>query len=265
MYTIGAQLSEAIRLHRDVTKDQTREIGIDLLRRVGIPQPEQRLDVYPFQLSGGMCQRVMIAIALSCNPAMLIADEPTTALDVTTQARILDLLKDLQQETGMGMMFITHDLGVVAEIADEVTVMYLGRVAEHGTVEQIFNEPKHPYTQALLRSIPAMREGTQRQPLPAIRGMVPHPQNRPAGCPFRTRCDHAIPGICDVEEPPVSQFAGDHLAYCHLYSHSGAIPPASLPTPTTGTVIDISPAEDDSPAEEVTRISTAEMPSHHGG
>ncbi|NED94268.1 ABC transporter ATP-binding protein [Phytoactinopolyspora alkaliphila] len=222
MYTVGAHLSEALRLHRKMSKEQARETSIDLLRRVGIPQPERRLDSYPFQLSGGMCQRVMIAVAISCDPALLIADEPTTALDVTTQARIIDLLKDLQAQNDMAMLFITHDLGVVAEIADQVTVMYLGKVAEHGTAEQIFEDPQHPYTRALLRSIPAVRGGGTRSRLAAIRGMVPHPLHRPAGCPFRTRCDHAIPGICDTVTPEATRFEGDHVAYCHLHTEAGA-------------------------------------------
>ncbi|UFU05874.1 ABC transporter ATP-binding protein [Ruania halotolerans] len=231
MYTVGAQLTEAIRLHRDVDPKEARRIGVELLGRVGIPQPEDRFDAYPFQLSGGMCQRVMIAIALSCDPALLIADEPTTALDVTTQARILDLLKELQQETGMAMMFITHDLGVVAEIADDVTVMYLGRAVEHGTVEQIFTAPKHPYTRALLGSLPTVDETAARRPLTAIRGMVPHPQNRPSGCPFRTRCDFAMEGVCDVDAPSETEFADGHRAYCHLYSESEERSAFELPTP----------------------------------
>ncbi|AXK46288.1 ABC transporter ATP-binding protein [Brachybacterium saurashtrense] len=222
MYTIGAQLSEALRIHRGLSKAEARERAIDMLRVVGIPRPEQRIDAYPFQLSGGMCQRVMIAIALSCDPKLLIADEPTTALDVTTQARILDLLGDLQQASGMSMLFITHDMGVVAEIADEVVVMYLGRVAERGTVEQIFNDPKHPYTRALLQSIPTggKTDGVRR-PLTAIRGMIPHPQNRPTGCPFHNRCDFAVPGVCDVQLPPTALFDDHHLANCHLYDEQG--------------------------------------------
>lgn len=222
MYTVGAQLAESLRIHRGMSKAEARERAIDMLRVVGIPNPEQRVDSYPFQLSGGMCQRVMIAIALSCDPKLLIADEPTTALDVTTQARILDLLGDLQKHSGMSMLFITHDMGVVAEVADEVVVMYLGRVAERGTVEQIFNDPKHPYTRALLESIPTSRKDGDRQPLTAIRGMIPHPQNRPAGCPFNNRCDFAIPGLCDQEIPPSAVFAESHLANCHLYDQDGA-------------------------------------------
>lgn len=228
MYTIGAQLSEAIRLHRTVSKEQARQVSIDLLQKVGIPEPDKRLDVYPFQLSGGMCQRVMIAIALSGEPALLIADEPTTALDVTTQARILDLLRDLQAERKMAMMFITHDLGVVAEMADEVAVMYLGKVVERGPVAKIFADPKHPYTRALLASIPRIEAGVAREQLRTVRGMVPHPQNIPSGCPFRTRCDYAMPGICDAAMPQMSTFTADHVAYCHLYSHTEA--PGGIPT-----------------------------------
>ena len=221
MYTIGAQLTEAIKIHLKLGKTEARDLAIEMLRKVGIPQPEQRIDAYPFQLSGGMCQRVMIAIALSCSPKLLIADEPTTALDVTTQARILDLLSGLQADSDMSMLFITHDMGVVAEIADEVTVMYLGKVAEHGTVDQIFNDPKHPYTRALLRSIPTMRSGGQRQTLSAIRGMIPHPQNRPPGCPFNNRCDHAIKGVCDQDPPNRAEFGQKHFTYCHLYDEAG--------------------------------------------
>ncbi|WP_157975615.1 ABC transporter ATP-binding protein [Brachybacterium sp. YJGR34] len=221
MYTVGDQLSEPLRIHKGLSKKQARERAIEMLRVVGIPKPEQRVDAYPFQLSGGMCQRVMIALALSCEPKLLIADEPTTALDVTTQARILDLLRDLQAESGMSMLFITHDMGVVAEIADEVTVMYLGRVAEHGTVEQIFTAPKHPYTRALLESIPTRQREGPRKTLTAIRGMIPHPQNRPAGCPFNNRCDHAVPGVCDVELPPQAVFDDTQFAFCHLYDEDG--------------------------------------------
>ncbi len=215
MYTVGDYLVETIRLHRQVTKKEAREQGVGLLRRVGIPRPEQRLDAYPFQLSGGMCQRVMIAIALTCGPSLLIADEPTTALDVTTQARILDLLRELQQETDMSMLFITHDLGVVAELADEVVVMYLGTVVEQGSVDDIFHAPQHPYTRALLDSIPTMGAGT-RQRLQSIQGQVPHPLNRPPGCPFHPRCDQAIEGLCETVDPPYLR-AGDSLARCVLH------------------------------------------------
>ena len=217
MYTIGAHLVETIRLHMDMDKRTAREHGIEMLRRVGIPRPEQRIDAYSFQLSGGMCQRAMIAMALACGPSLLIADEPTTALDVTTQARILDLIKDLQAQTGMSVLFITHDLGVVAEIADEVVVMYLGTVVERGTVDEIFHDPKHPYTQALLRSIPTIGSGT-RQRLTPIRGMVPHPSDRPTGCPYHPRCDQAIAGLCDVADPPTIETSPGHSARCVLYS-----------------------------------------------
>jgi oligopeptide/dipeptide ABC transporter ATP-binding protein len=217
MYTIGAHLVETIRLHMEMDKAAARAHAIEMLRRVGIPRPEQRIDAYSFQLSGGMCQRAMIAMALACGPSLLIADEPTTALDVTTQARILDLIKDLQAQTGMSVLFITHDLGVVAEIADEVVVMYLGTVVERGTVDEIFHDAKHPYTQALLRSIPTIGAGT-RQRLTPIRGMVPHPSDRPTGCPYHPRCDRAILGLCDVKDPPTVETAPGHTARCVLYS-----------------------------------------------
>jgi oligopeptide/dipeptide ABC transporter ATP-binding protein len=211
-------------------KDAARARALELLRRVGIPNAEQRLDAYSFQLSGGMCQRVMIAIALACEPSVLIADEPTTALDVTTQARIIDLIRDLQADTGMSVVFITHDLGVVAEIADEVVVMYLGTVVERGSVRDVFHDPKHPYTQALLASIPRMGAGT-KQRLAAIRGNVPHPSDRPDGCPFHPRCDDAIPGRCDQAEPPTVQLGDDRLARCVLYD---AADPAVTAASTQG-------------------------------
>jgi peptide/nickel transport system ATP-binding protein len=215
MYTVAQHLVEAVRLHLPIGKKEAYAVGLSLLHRVGIPNPEQRMDAYSWQLSGGMCQRVMIAIALACKPKLLIADEPTTALDVTTQARILDLLAELQAETQMAMMFITHDLGVVAEIADEVAVMYLGTLVERGPVDAIFHDPKHPYTRALLDSIPTF--GATRQQLPSIRGQVPHPLNRPAGCPFHNRCDRMITGLCDVDDPPTIDIGGGRLARCVLH------------------------------------------------
>lgn len=215
MYTVGNQLSQAIQLHLPLGKKEAWLRGQDLLQRVGIPRPERTMDSYPFQLSGGMCQRVMIAMALSCDPKLLIADEPTTALDVTTQARIVDLLRDLQEQTGMAMLFITHDLGVVAEIADEVVVMYLGTVVEQGPVDEIFHDPQHPYTRALLASIPRMGRGA-RQRLATIRGQVPHPFNYPTGCPFHPRCDAAIPGLCDTKEPPTVRLGDRRLSRCVL-------------------------------------------------
>ena len=187
-----------------------------MLRLVGIPKPEQRVDAYPLQLSGGMRQRAMIAMALACHPSLLIADEPTTALDVTTQAQILDLMIDLQEEMGMAMMFITHDLGVVAEIADRVAVMYLGLVVESGDVDTIFSEPKHPYTTALLRSIPQVG-GKVRERLDSIKGMVPDPYNRPQGCPFHTRCSQRITGLCNKVLPQPVIVGEGHMVRCLLY------------------------------------------------
>jgi peptide/nickel transport system ATP-binding protein len=170
------------------------------LRLVGIPRPERRIDEYPFQLSGGLRQRAMIAMALACNPRILIADEPTTALDVTTQAQILDLLRGLQKERGLSVLLITHDMGVIAEMADDVAVMYLGRIVERGPVDQIFHAPRHPYTRALLRSIPSTL-AKPRSRLQTIEGSIPHPYNRPQGCPFHPRCSEKIAGRCDREVP----------------------------------------------------------------
>jgi peptide/nickel transport system ATP-binding protein len=204
-------------LHLGVTADEARARTVGLLNRVGIPKPETRLDNYPFQLSGGMRQRAMIAMALSCEPRLLIADEPTTALDVTTQAQILDLIAELQEDYGMAVMFITHDLGVVAEVADEAVVMYLGTVAERGEVDDIFHDPLHPYTRALLRSIPKL--GIERRPrLDSIRGMIPEPLNRPKACPFHNRCESFMPGICDVEMPPREEVPPGRVVRCWLHS-----------------------------------------------
>jgi oligopeptide/dipeptide ABC transporter ATP-binding protein len=215
MYTIGNQIIEAIRLHNNVSKAEARNRTIELLRRVGIPKPETRIDEYPFRLSGGMLQRSMIAMALSCNPKLLIADEPTTALDVTTQAQILDLMHELQQDFNMAILFITHDLGVVAEIADDVAVMYLGNVVEHSDVDTIFNDPKHPYTKALLQSIPKIEESPTR--LHPIQGMVPSPFQRPTGCPFHTRCNMRIKGLCDQVLPEMIPVSPSHDARCLMY------------------------------------------------
>ncbi|GAA1580084.1 ABC transporter ATP-binding protein [Kribbella hippodromi] len=200
VHTIGQQLVEVLRLHENLGKKEARERAIAELRGVGIPNPERRIDSYSFQLSGGMRQRAMIAMALACRPQLLIADEPTTALDVTTQAQILRLLRKLQEERGMAILFITHDLGVVAELADRVAVMYLGNVVEECDVDSLFHDPRHPYTRALLRSVPRIERRARRR-LPTIRGQVPHPQQRPSGCPYRTRCDHVVLGECDVENP----------------------------------------------------------------
>ncbi|THV38628.1 ABC transporter ATP-binding protein [Glycomyces buryatensis] len=215
--TIGAQLIETIRIHTGADKKAARARAIDLLDQVGIPRPEQRVDAFPFQLSGGMCQRAMIAIALCANPSLLIADEPTTALDVTTQARILDLIRSLQAEYRMAVMFITHDLGVVAELADEVAVMYLGKVVERAGVEELFADPKHPYTKRLLHSVPVLGRDRGRD-LPTIPGTVPNPLHRPKGCSFHPRCAEAIAGTCDLDEPPEIDFGGGRTAQCVLYA-----------------------------------------------
>ena len=216
VYTIGNQIMEAILLHRDVTKGEARAIGIELLDRVGIPNAAQRIDDYPFEFSGGMRQRAMIAMALSCNPSLLIADEPTTALDVTIQAQILELMRDLQREFGMAIMFITHNLGVIAQIANEVAIMYLGKVVEEGPVREIFHDPKHPYTFNLLRAIPHIGK-TSGQRLFSIRGGVPGPFERVRGCAFHPRCDEMIPGRCDVDAPSVTQLGNGHSVRCFLY------------------------------------------------
>jgi peptide/nickel transport system ATP-binding protein len=216
VHTIGSQIVETIRLHQPLDKQAARKRAIELLRLVGIPRAEAHLDEYAHQLSGGLRQRAMIAMALANGPRLLIADEPTTALDVTTQAQILDLLRGLQQRTAMAIMLITHDLGVIAEMADDVVVMYLGRVVEQGPVRQIFHAPRHPYTRALLRSIPSIHS-QRRERLPTITGSVPHPFNRPSGCPFHARCPSAIPEVCDRDEPPLLQMNARERVSCFLY------------------------------------------------
>jgi oligopeptide/dipeptide ABC transporter ATP-binding protein len=215
-YTIGEQIMEAITLHQQVDKREARERALLMLKRVGIPQPTRTIDSYPHQFSGGMLQRAMIAIALSCHPALLIADEPTTALDVTTEAQILDLMRDIQQEMGMAIMYITHDLGVIAEMAEDVIVMYLGKVVEHASVRAIFHDAKHPYTRALLKSIPRVdRKPVSR--LEVIKGMVPDPFAVPKGCSFHPRCPSFMEGICDVQVPQVISVGANHEVMCHLY------------------------------------------------
>ncbi len=213
---IGKQITETILLHRNISKAEARETAIELLDKVGIPKPAERFNAYPFELSGGMRQRAMIAMALSCRPRLLIADEPTTALDVTTQAQILDLIDELKEELEMGVMLITHDLGVVAEVAEDVAVMYMGKVVEKSDVYSIFENPQHPYTRALLDSVPRIGV-TRRERLPAIRGMVPHPLATPSGCSFRTRCDSYMPSICDRQEPALVQHGETQVA-CFLHS-----------------------------------------------
>ena len=236
VYTAGAHINEAVSLHhlvpvqkvgdqiagkaieyRKVTKEESRVIAIEMLRRVGIPKPQERVDSYPHQLSGGQRQRVMIAIALSCEPSMLIADEPTTALDVSIEAQILDIMRELQLSSNMAIMFITHNLGVIASMAEEIVVMYMGKAVEQGRVLEIFQNPKHPYTQALLRSIPKLGKKTPGERLATISGMVPDPFNLPTGCVFHPRCPMFMPGKCDKIAPKWKKLGDDHWASCLLY------------------------------------------------
>jgi len=216
LYTIGNQISEALTLHRKVSEKEARAEGIKMLEQVGMPDPERRYDSYTFQLSGGQRQRAMIAMALINRPRLLIADEPTTALDVTTQANILDLLAQLQRDSGMSVLFITHDLGVVAEIADEVAVMYLGRIVERGPVKEVLENPKHPYTRGLLASMPRL-DGNFKAPLKSIPGMVPPPALRPTGCSFHPRCEWAVAGFCNTISVLETELGNDHMVACHAY------------------------------------------------
>jgi peptide/nickel transport system ATP-binding protein len=218
VFTVGNQIAEAIRLHQDAPRAAARAQAIEMLRTVEIPEPERRYDEYPHHLSGGMRQRVMIAMALSCRPRILIADEPTTALDVTIQAQILDLLGGLQRRLGMALLLVTHDLGVVAERADAVAIMYAGRVVEYGAVADVFNRPLHPYTRGLLHSIPKIGAARQRR-LDAIPGMVPDLLQVPSGCRFRDRCTLAI-DACAVADPPLEEHAPRHRAACIRVGHA---------------------------------------------
>ena len=210
-YTVGFQIMEAIKAHQSGSKKERRERTLELLRLVGIPDPESRIDVYPHQLSGGMSQRVMIAMAIACKPRLLIADEPTTALDVTIQAQIVDLLLELQQKECMSLILITHDLALVAEAAHRIIVMYAGQVVEEGQAEDIFREPKHPYTQALLRSLPEFAEGKSR--LQSLPGVVPGKYDRPQGCLLNPRCPYAT-DLCRTVEPELRQ-VGNRQVKCH--------------------------------------------------
>ncbi len=214
VFTIGNQIGEAIRLHQGLGKRETREKTVEMLRLVKIADPDQRIDDYPHQLSGGMRQRVMIAMALSCNPSLLIADEPTTALDVTIQAQILELMKELKEKMGMSLLLITHDLGVVAEQAEEVAIMYAGKVVERARAKEIFNRPLHPYTVGLLNSLPGAG-GNKKKRLDAIPGMVPSPLELPGGCRFRDRCPKAA-GICAEAEPPLEAKGKEHWVSCYF-------------------------------------------------
>jgi oligopeptide/dipeptide ABC transporter ATP-binding protein len=224
VHTVGDQIIEAILLHghrwqaggRKLSRGEARDITVGLFRDVGISMPDQRVDAYSWQLSGGLRQRAMIAMALSCKPRLLIADEPTTAIDVTTQAQVLALLRDLQAKYNTAIIFITHDLGVIAQMASYVVVMYLGRVMEEGPVDEIFHAPKHPYTRALLRSIPSA-QSARRARLPIIEGSLPHPLGRPPGCPFHPRCPEAIAGSCARRLPRLAPVGGEQMASCFLY------------------------------------------------
>jgi oligopeptide/dipeptide ABC transporter ATP-binding protein len=238
LYTIGNQIEEGILLHQTDDKAESKRRAVDILRQVGMPNPERIHGLYPHELSGGMRQRAMIAMALSCRPSMLIADEPTTALDVTTEAQILELMRGLQRETGMSILFITHSMGVVAQICDNVVVMYLGRIVERAPVEELFHNPKHPYTISLLRSIP--RFGMSRdEPLEVIHGSVPDPYTRVPGCSFHPRCPASMPGICDKIVPVEAPIGGPgHGVSCHLYP--GSTPKQTAPQDIT---IETPPAE----------------------
>jgi len=217
-HTIGNQIMEAILIHNpDMSEEEARERTIGLLKQVGIPKAEKRVDSYPHEFSGGMRQRAMIAMALSCSPRLLIADEPTTALDVTIEAQILELLQELQREREMSIMIITHNLAVVSEIADKIAVMYLGRRVEFAKTERIVNNPLHPYTRGLWRSIPKLEGPLEK--LEPIKGMVPNPINRPAGCAFAPRCEEKIAGVCDMGgAPPCIEVEPDHFVSCHKYA-----------------------------------------------
>ena len=215
VYTIGNQIMEAILQHRDVDKKEAKEIAINMLDKVGIANPAVRVDQYPFELSGGMRQRAMIAVALSTNPSLLIADEPTTALDVTIQAQILELMRDWKAEWDMSSIFITHDLGLIAQVAQEIVVMYLGKVMERGTAKDVLGNPQHPYTAGLLGAIPKLSELGGR--LTPVGGDIPSPLHRPSGCPFHTRCKQKIEGVCDAGETAVTRISASHTVHCFLY------------------------------------------------
>ncbi|MBK8172119.1 MAG: ABC transporter ATP-binding protein [Sandaracinaceae bacterium] len=227
VYTVGQQIIEAIRLHQHLDRSKARAKAIEMLRLVGIPAPDERIDAYPHQLSGGMRQRVMIAMALSCEPKLLIADEPTTALDVTIQAQILELLAELQKKLGMSIVIITHDLGVVAEFAEEIVVMYAGKVVERATTAQLFESPKHPYSRGLLSSVPSFGDNARKKRLPTIPGVVPDLMHLPVGCRFQDRCDRVI-DLCREIEPPLSELKGGRFAACHVaVAEDGGVAPTA--------------------------------------
>ncbi|WP_340108675.1 ABC transporter ATP-binding protein [Pikeienuella sp. HZG-20] len=225
VYRVGAQIIESIRSHRNVSRAQAFKRALELLEQVGIPEPEKRLQSYPHELSGGMRQRVMIAIALALEPEVLIADEPTTALDVTVQAQILELLREIQDRTGMAMLFITHNFGVVAEIADRTMVMYAGRIVEEGAVAEVLERPLMPYTSGLMRSVPRLASaGRPDVALATIEGFVPDPARMPSGCAFHPRCRHHKPGLCDVGAPELETASGGHRLRCKRWRELGAAP-----------------------------------------
>ena len=224
VFTVGEQIAEALRLHRKLSRNQARQATIEAMREVAIPDPARRVNDYPHQLSGGMRQRVMIAMALACNPKLLIADEPTTALDVTIQAQILELLDELRKQRELAVLLITHDLGVVAEVADRVAVMYTGRIVEESPVDELFARPKHPYTEGLLRSVPKLSsaELIKNERLETIEGVVPRPTDLPPGCHFAPRCRHRMPR-CTAEEIPLYQLEGNVEVRCVLYDLAAAV------------------------------------------
>ena len=215
VHTIGNQVEEVIKLHMDLDRKQVRARAVEMLGKVGIVNPERAINQYPFEFSGGMLQRAMIARALACNPALLIADEPTTALDVTIQAQILNLMKGLQAELNMANLFISHNIGVIAQIADDVAILYMGKIVEHGPVRDILRQPQHPYTKGLLRAIPHLADIGRSRRLEAIPGSVPNLFERPVGCPFAARCDSFISGVCDQSFPSETLVGTGHSVFCH--------------------------------------------------
>lgn len=217
LHTIGNQIMEVVRIHRKASKKEARVVAVEMLDKVGIPDANRVVDQYPHELSGGMRQRAMIAKALSCDPTLLIADEPTTALDVTIQAQVLSLMHDLQSELGMAIIFITHDLGVVAQVADKVAIMYLGKIIEQGATREILKNPKHPYTVNLIEAVPRLGRIEERKALVPIQGTVPSLYDRPVGCPFVTRCTRVIAGRCEVSVPPLNSISTDHQVACFLH------------------------------------------------
>lgn len=221
VFTVGSQIAEAIKLHQNVQKQEIKEKIAEILGKVGIPDPLERMKDYPHEYSGGMAQRAMIAMALSCNPKLLIADEPTTNLDVTIQAQILELMKELRKDFGASILLIGHDLGVISELSDKIAVMYAGKVVEYSDLTGIFEKAKHPYTQALLESIPRLDLETER--LRIIPGTVPRLINPPSGCRFNPRCEHAMK-ICTEQEPQLTEVGQEHMAACHLYTSKNTKP-----------------------------------------